>query len=178
MTSAQLINQTSGKTEYYTPPAIVLAAQRLLGEIDLDPASSEKANATIQARRIYSERGLEKPWAGRVWLNHPFSREGNPLWMRKLFCEFNHDHVTEALCITFAATSEQWFKPLLYHPQCFLVPRTNYLLPDGGVLKGVTKGSVVTFLTRGGPRRHAEFARVFEHLGVIKIGILNSASRL
>ena len=34
--NATLINQTSGKVEYYTPADIVEAARRVMGSIDLD----------------------------------------------------------------------------------------------------------------------------------------------
>ena len=45
--AATLINQTSGKVEYYTPADIVEAARRVMGSIDLDPASSPAANETV-----------------------------------------------------------------------------------------------------------------------------------
>lgn len=136
--------------------------------------------------------GLNEQWFGRIWMNHPFGRPetacvqpcnrkkknpkhichsmdyfGNAAWVNKLVAEFVCDHVKEALCITYACTSEAWFQPLLMLPQCFLCPRTNYYLPDGTVKKGVTKGSVVTYL---GPNTNA-FAKAFRDFGKIKIAI-------
>lgn len=59
--------------EWYTPPPIVEAGRRVLGAIDLDPASSEEANRIVRARRFYTERenGLRQRWRGRVFLNPP-----------------------------------------------------------------------------------------------------------
>lgn len=64
---------TSG--ERYTPHWIAEDAHFILGHIDLDPASSMKANSIIGANTIYTARsnGLRKPWAGTVFLNAPGS---------------------------------------------------------------------------------------------------------
>ena len=164
--SAQLINQTSGDFEYYTPPHIIEAARRTMGGIDLDPASSFAANISVCATRYYDQLddGLTQIWSGRIWLNHPFSRAHNAAWINKLIIEYGQGHIEQACCITFAATSEKWFQPLLHFPQCFLSPRTNYHLPDGTLKRGVTKGSVVTYL---GP--HVDkFRWEFRALGIVK----------
>ncbi len=209
MNNAQLINQTSGTTEYYTDPRIVKPAQRMVKQFDLDPASSLKANETIRARKIITEPaysilgyrenlpvrlyenagGLDHNWYGKVWMNHPFGTSvypcelncnkascikrgwhtasyipGNNDWILKLVQEYKRGRITEAFCITFAATSEKWFQPLLLYPQCFLSPRTNYYTPDGKIKKGITKGSVITYLGT----RAREFERMYDHLGIIK----------
>ena len=64
MNAAQMINATSGKVEYYTPPAIIEAARQTMGGIDLDPASCEQANRTVQAANYFSaeDNGLLQPW--------------------------------------------------------------------------------------------------------------------
>jgi len=166
MTDHKLINQDSGDFEYYTPQPIIEAAILTMGRIDLDPASSETANYRIKAIRFYSieNDGLSLPWIGRIWMNHPFSRTGNPLWINKLVSEFENGNIISSCNITYASTSEQWFQPLLKHPQCFLSPRTNYLLPNGTLKRGVTKGSVVTYLGPD-PQR---FKKYFNHLGICK----------
>ncbi len=168
----QLINQDSGNVEIYTPASIIAAARRTLGSIDLDPASCPLANKTVKASRILSARGLETPWSGRVWMNHPFGKKsaktghpGNAAWIDKLVSEYEAGNVTAACCICFASTSEIWFKPLLTRPQCFLTPRTNYILPDGSIYRGATKGSVVTYFGDD----LARFANEFQSLGVIKV---------
>ena len=104
MNNHQLINQTSGKTEWYTDPEILAAARRLMGTIDLDPASSAAANKHVQAKtffatpsyrivgqyettvsgkvfvlpvRDYENMGgvsFGRRWHGKVWLNHPFGQ--------------------------------------------------------------------------------------------------------
>jgi len=169
MNAAQLINQTSGIVEYYTPPEIIAATRECMGNIDLDPASSIEANKRVDANVYFTEvmDGLSMKWFGNVWLNHPFGRKLNGLWIKKLVGEYEAGNIIQSCNITFAATSEQWFQPLLKRPQCFLCPRTNYLLPNGDVLPGVTKGSVVTYFGQN----HERFAKAFKHLGTLKIAL-------
>lgn len=170
MNSAQLINQTSGDVEIYTPQRIVDAARVALGgEIELDPASNCVANSTVRAWRYFNmqDDGLSMPWkCETLWMNHPFSRRDNAKWINKLLDSYNRGDITNAACcITFASTSEEWFRPLLELPQCYLWPRTNYMRPDGKVYRGVTKGSVVTYLGDDLPR----FRKAFEGLGTVKV---------
>lgn len=169
MEAHQLINQDSGSAEWYTPPEIIAAATAVLGEIDLDPASSLIANERVKAKRIFTERenGLVQEWHGRVWMNHSFSAAGNPVWVRKIVAEYEAGRITEACCICFAATSERWFQPLAKRPQCYLAPRTNFYLPDGTKKPGVTKGSVVTYFGTD----PAKFAAAFRAFGVTKTPI-------
>lgn len=55
-TNHQLVNQTSGNTEWYSPPELVEAARRVMGGIDLDPASSRAANeAIVKATKYFDE---------------------------------------------------------------------------------------------------------------------------
>ena len=69
--NATYINQTSGAVDYYTPKMIVKAARCVMGNIDLDPASSVVANLSVQADQFYTQTddGLAQPWFGNVWLN-------------------------------------------------------------------------------------------------------------
>lgn len=169
MNNAQLINQTSGEVEIYTPGRIVEAARKALGGIiELDPASSGVANRTVMALKIFTKDndGLSMEWrAETVWMNHPFSRKENSTWINKLIREFLRGNVGSACCITFASTSEGWFRPLMEFPQCFLSPRTNYVLPDGTVYRGVTKGSVVTYMGRDLDK----FKEAFAGMGKVKV---------
>lgn len=183
----QLINQSSGNVEYYTPLEIIHKARVVMGGIDLDPASSAVANKRVRAERFFTtkDRSLQSDWVGNIWLNHPFGRAeppcppgcpkqhthhsypffGNNAWIKKLYEEYDYGNLEQACCITFAATSEKWFQPLLDFPMCFLSPRTNYFLPDGSIKRGVTKGSVVTYIGENVKK----FKREFAFFGTIKI---------
>jgi len=121
MMSHQLINQTSGRTEWYTPPEIIEAARRVMGGIDLDPASSAAANVFVKATTIYTRPrytslpsspgydtevrayedwgGLSNAWFGNVWMNHPFGNPQQPCepGCKKKTCLKRDWHTHEAL---------------------------------------------------------------------------------
>lgn len=199
--NAQLINQTSSNVEYFTLPKIADTAREFLSGIDLDPASCPAANQIIKADNYFTkdENGLSLPWHGRIWMNHPFGKKeaactkpgpkcerlktntrhkchnydfyGNKAWIDKLISEYQIANVEEALCITYALTSEAWFQPLMQFPQCFLCPRTNYYGADGQIVKGVTKGSVITYL--GG--RTLQFWKSFQKMGTVKVVLVENS---
>ena len=171
MDNAQLINQTSGKVEYYTPSYIIEAARAVMGSIDIDPASCALANETVQAQKYFTieDDGLNARWRGygadNVWLNHPFGRKTNKPWIEKAGIEYTGGYAHQICLITFACTSEQWFQPLFNYPICFLSPRVNYLGLDGKPVKGVTKGSCVTYMGKN----LVQFCKVFDKLGTVVI---------
>lgn len=64
-----------GKTDVWLTPLEIV---RSLGEFDLDPCGQED-HAT--AAYIYPDKGLDRQWFGRVWLNPPYSEID--LWVDK-----------------------------------------------------------------------------------------------
>jgi DNA-directed RNA polymerase subunit RPC12/RpoP len=52
--------------EYYTPEEYISLARKVMGAIDLDPASCESANRTVRAEKYYTKKtnGLEQQWHG------------------------------------------------------------------------------------------------------------------
>lgn len=218
MENHQLVNQTSGKTEWYTPTPFVEAARRAMGGIDLDPASSQRANEKIvKAKNYFAQPGWEQSWAGgfsdlpvrfyhgnggldeqwhgRIWLNHPFGTgerackpgckkkacpkrgyhlgtdfPGSREWVFKMLHEYTEMRIAEAYTICFAATSENWFKPLKRFPICLINGRVNYLDPITlQPVKGVTKGSVVVYLGEN----LASFYDNFSQFGEIYVPMLS-----
>ena len=100
--------------KWYTPENIIDAARKVLGTIDLDPASDAEANQTVKAEKFFSvdENGLEKDWHGHVWLNPPFANGLIDKFVDKLLAEFGRGNVTEAICLTDNATETRWFRKL------------------------------------------------------------------
>lgn len=151
MDNHQLINQTSNNVEWYTPWKIIECARELMGGIDLDPFSCEKANERPEgqlAKNFYFKNGLTNAWGGNLWINHPWGRDMNSRVVERVCREYMSRNRTmiQACMITFASTSEGWFRPLMDYPQFFFTGRTNYL--DSTTMrpvKGVPKGSVITY---------------------------------
>lgn len=190
----QQINQDSGNFEYYTPEQFTDAARIVMGGIDLDPASSLIANERVKAKKIFTidDNGLMQTWAGRVWMNHPFSKgekkcyknrsrckkqtckdrgyhididlPGNTQWIKRIVEEYEKGAVTEAIIICYASTSETWFTPLLEYLQCFIKGRVDYYDENGNEIKGCPKGSVITYLGKNPERFKKEFCQ----FGVVK----------
>jgi len=112
-----ILPQHSSETvEHYTPLYIVDAARRVLGGIDLDPASCAMAQDLIKAEVWYGENssdgedGLEEPWGGRVFLNPPGGRVSEKglgtssnaaLWWAKLASEWQAGEVEAAIFVGF-----------------------------------------------------------------------------
>ncbi|MEO0373395.1 MAG: hypothetical protein AAF329_01980 [Cyanobacteria bacterium P01_A01_bin.17] len=67
------IQHSTATSEHFTPPYIADLARKVMGGIDLDPASCELANEIIQAKKFYSieDNGFEQVWSGNIFLNPP-----------------------------------------------------------------------------------------------------------
>ena len=67
------VRHSSETNEHYTPREYPDAAREVMGAIDLDPASSEQANALIRSTDYFTavDNGFVRHWHGRVWLNPP-----------------------------------------------------------------------------------------------------------
>ncbi len=85
-------------------------------------------------KNICSERGYH--------IDHDLA--GNADWIKKLVAEFEAGNFKKGVNITFASTSETWFKPLLNYVQVFIYGRVNFINANGERVKGVTKGAVLT----------------------------------
>lgn len=126
----------SESEEWYTPSSFIKAARRVMGTIDLDPASCETANSVVQAERIYTKEqdGLSQPWIARsVWCNPPYGRLGNDrqkgvteLWVDRLIREYECDNVEQAILLVNAYVYKVWFAPLWAYPICFPTGRLAF----------------------------------------------------
>lgn len=127
------ITRTTGEHEWYTPVEIIALARSVLGEIDLDPASSEIAQKNVQALAYYTkhENGLSHPWCGKVWLNPPYSEIISD-FVGKLIEHVQDGSVSAAIMLVDNRTDTQWFHyaAAACSRLCFTRGRLKFLRPD------------------------------------------------
>jgi ParB family chromosome partitioning protein len=128
------VANNTGNNEWYTPPAIIDAAREVLGDFDLDPASSEIANATVQAPLFYTAEtdGLAQDWPiGRIWCNPPYATGLIGRFATRLAAEFRRG--STGIVLTNNATETAWFQELagVSSAICFPLSRVRFLRPEG-----------------------------------------------
>ena len=154
----------SASVEWYTPARYIEAAAKVLGDIDLDPASSKKANKVVGAAKFYSEAddGLSREWHGRVWLNPPYGK-GSGLFTTKLVEEYDAGNVTAAILLLNAyGFDSAWFQPLWQFPICFTDHRIVFTSPTRGE-GGPANANIFVYLGKGVKR----FASTFADFGTV-----------
>ena len=98
-----------GRLPELTTPPLVLAGLRLtLGDIDLDPCSSEAAQQRTPAKEWYSatQDGLSRPWHGTVHVFPPPERIGE--FAEKLVTELDSGRVRRAALLGPADLRSDW----------------------------------------------------------------------
>lgn len=161
----------TGENEWYTPAEFIDRARRVLGGFDLDPASSEVANETVKAARIFSiqDSGLNHEWFGRVWMNPPYAQPHIADFIEKLASEYEAGRVTEAVALTHNYTDTQWFHRAANACSaiCFTRGRIGFLSPSGE-RAAPTQGQAFFYFGS----RIKEFACVFSDVGFV-VGVMN-----
>jgi ParB family chromosome partitioning protein len=124
------VTQHSGQIEWYTPTEYLETARRVLGTIDLDPASCLDANAVVQASRFYTaeDDGLQYRWSGRVWLNPPYRVRLVQLFTQKLVRHVVAGDIDAAIVLTNNATDTRWFRVMadVASAICFKTGRISF----------------------------------------------------
>jgi ParB family chromosome partitioning protein len=137
-----------------------------MGAINLDPASSARAQETIRADAFFGrdEDGLRQPWSGRVWLNPPYSQPEIRLFAEKAVAEVISGRVTECIVLTHNYTDTAWFHTLgsAASAICFPRGRIGFLSPDGR-RAAPTQGQAFFYFGSQADR----FADVFSQHGLI-----------
>lgn len=156
------VQHSSDSNEFYTPAPIVEAARRLMGSIDLDPASCEIAQQVVKAERWFSaeDDGLRFAWERNVFLNPPGGKvpeeykgmgtqSFSTLFWAKLAEEWRVGAIEQALFVGFtleilrsAQNIEGIPQPLDFH---FCVPKSRIAFDtiNRAVKRGKRKGELI-----------------------------------
>ena len=153
---------STGTNEWYTPSEFIEAAREVMGNIDLDPASSAMANETVKADTYYTveDDGLSQVWFGNVWMNPPYSTDCLSKFVDKLIYEL--PHIDQACVLVNNATETEWFWKLISAASCVCFPRRRiqFSMPDGKTGSPL-QGQAVIYIGQSWER----FAEIFKGKG-------------
>lgn len=167
---------TSSRTvEWYTPPHLIDMVKRVLGHIDLDPASCLEANQFVQAVRIFTKQmnALDLEWhATSVWLNSPFNKykgkSMQDLLNSKMHEEYGLGHFERGISIIKSVPGYAWYEKAIRYPvaRCFVESRIHFI-PKGSSEPGKPAKAGSTLLYWGPDPKL--FQDVFEEIGRVEI---------
>lgn len=159
---------SSEADEWYTPKTYIDASCKVLGTINLDPASCLKANTIVQADTYYTkeEDGLNRPWFGTVFCNPPYGKNHNTsnqsLFLNKAISEYKNNNIKACILLLNASVSNQWFQKVWDYVVCITKRRIRFSNP-AGEFNSPTNGNVFVYM---GQEEH-KFIEVFAHYGKV-----------
>lgn len=158
----------TGEMEWFTPAEYIERVRRVLGRIDLDPASCKEAQATVKAKKFFTEKqdGLTKDWRGTVFLNPPYGSKLISAFSQKLLAQLDVGNVTAAIMLTNGYTETAWFHNLARpsNALCLTLGRIKFISPHGEK-SAPTNGQCFFYF---GDHRD-RFLAEFENVGLILV---------
>lgn len=129
------VTHNSGNNEWYTPKEYIEAARKVMGCIDLDPASCDTANTVVQATEYYTidRSGLDVEWQGRVWMNPPYASGLIDKFAEKMAHHSQAGDIHEAVILVNNATETGWFRRIASVASAVVFPgsRVKFWSPIG-----------------------------------------------
>jgi hypothetical protein len=132
MKTATNVLHSKESAEWYTPKPIIESARKVLGRIDLDPASCWEAQINVEAYDYFSaeSNGLKHPWNGNIFLNPP-GGQVKEFW-KKFVAEYLANRVKQAVWIGYSLEQLQTLQSVsslcpLNFPICYPDRRISFL---------------------------------------------------
>lgn len=175
---AERVEYSSESNEWYTPEPIIDRVRATLGSIELDPASCPPAQETVQANRYFGVGGevgdgLSVEWhANTLFVNPPYGfdenhRSNTKKWTEYLFDQWAKGNIGEAVLLTYAHPSRQWFYPFWNFPIAFLYKRIKFNRSDGSQGTSPPHCNAITYLPDGTDPTFSTFYEAWNEIGHI-----------
>lgn len=169
------VQHSSKQDDWGTPAWLIAKVKSVLGEIDLDPASTSAANHTVGAKKFYTkeDNGLFMPWSGKVFLNPPGGKNGKSsntkLFWDKLSMSYENGEVSEAIFMCFSVealqTTQSCKYPIMNYPFCIPSKRVQFVNLLGEEKYAPSHSNAVVYLGR----KPCAFAEAFNDVGRVRL---------
>lgn len=186
---SRIARHSSKSVIWTTPPKILAPARIVLGNIDLDPASSAWSNKYVRASYFFTKRddGLQQKWQAfrnyrirptAIWLNPPGGWHNGRVgdsevkhWWLKTLQERREPYFGHMLFLAFSIEALQTTQvdcpySLAHFPTVIFNRRVPYIDPSTGKpVSGNTHASSVTYIP-GRVNKTRLFFETFSQLGI------------
>ena len=162
---------------WHTPDKYLNAIREVMGGIDLDPATDEKAQERIKAGRYYTAEtnGLDKDWMGTVILCPPFEPGLIDQFVDKAIKEYGAGHTTQLIGLVHTwEPHSSWFQNVVRNANGVCFPKEPIewvaghdvpaILGNSFNPKHENRGMMVAYFGNSVER----FRDVFNEFGVIR----------
>ena len=165
-TGGHHLARNTGNNEWYTPAEDIERARKVLGKIELDPASSEIAQQTVKAGRYFTKEddGLSQEWAGKVWMNPPYAKGDIEPFVAKLVAEFQSGNVKAAIMLTNNSADTEWFHKAASHANAICLTRGRIKFEDPNSDRGAPLQGQAYFYFGPGVKK---FVSLYAPAGVV-----------
>ena len=164
------VSHNTGNNEWYTPAIYIVAARQAMGDIDVDPASSHKANEAVKATKYYTidNDGRLQPWQGNVWMNPPYAQPLISEFCELLLQKYESREVRQACVLVNNATETIFYQDMLKACEavCFIKGRVRFVDEQGRESGAPLQGQTILYFGN----HVTEFGMMFEPFGVILYG--------
>lgn len=164
------VQSYTGEKEWYTPRQYLDAAVEVMGSIDLDPASSPRAQKHVKASKFYTaeQDGLSKEWSGSVFLNPPYAMPYVRDFAEKIVEQYQAGNIKTGILLTNNATDTEWWRAAARTCSALCFTKRIHFLEGENLEERKSPTNGQTFLYFGkSPKR---FADIFSQFGLVLYG--------